>query len=48
MLGGTRRQRCDHVSNRADDDLRKVISQTIDLACDAVEFLIEVIEPRML
>src|SRR4029079_8497451 len=37
----------DHVSHRAGDDLRKVISQTIDLACDGVEFLVEVIEPRM-
>ena len=35
-----------HVSDRAGDNLRKVISQIIDLAC-AVEFPIEVIEPRM-
>ena len=36
-----------HVSDRAGDNLRKVISQIIDLACDAVEFPIGVIEPRM-
>ena len=36
-----------HVSNCANDDLRKVISQTINLAGDAVEFPSEVIEPRM-
>ena len=36
-----------HVSDRAGDNLRKVISQIIDLACDAVEFPIKVIEPRM-
>ena len=36
-----------HVSDRAGDNLRKVISQIIDLACDAVEFPIEVIKPRM-
>ena len=36
-----------HVSNCANDDLRKVISQTINLAGDAVEFPSEVIKPRM-
>ena len=36
-----------HVSDRAGDDLRRVILQIIDLACDGVEFPIEVIKPRM-
>ena len=35
-----------HVSERAGDNLRKVISQIIDLACDAAQFPIEVIKPR--
>ena len=35
-----------HVSNRAGNNLRKVISQIIDLACDAIEFPIDIIERR--